>query len=214
MLLYVSGPYTADTPGGIDANVAEARKVGIELWERGHVVIVPHLNTLHFEQDCKLEHADYIRGDLQIIARCDGMVMLPTWGASRGAREEHEYAQAIGVPIWYYPDVPELHITEQRCPGQCKAFAEVLGHMYRVHLKKNADYSPANCLLTGEVGLATRLWDKIARILNLTGFVFDVNVGRFEKPRAAQNESLDDAYMDAAVYAIIGMLLREGKWGR
>ena len=246
MLLYVAGQYGPKTNGipteeldaflktpeaqkGKDENIAKARAVAIQLWEIGHAVICPHLNTAHMERDCKIGHADYLRGDFQMIARCDGIVMIEGWEQSKGANMEHEYAKSLGMPVWYQrpslyvleteynidpSSLPELHITEQRCPEQVKAFAETIGKMHRTHLAKNADYSPSNILLTGEVGLATRLWDKIARILNLTGFQLIVNLGRFVGSREPMNEALDDAYLDSAVYSIIGLLLRQGKWGR
>ena len=62
------------------------------------------------------------------------------------------------------------HITEQRCPEQVAGFRAVLQDMYQTHLDKNADYSPANILGTGEIGLATRLWDKVVRYMSLLGF--------------------------------------------
>jgi hypothetical protein len=149
-----------------------------------------------------------------MIARCDGMVMVPEWEFSKGAKIEYEYAESLKLPVWEYPDLPDLHLTEKRCPRQAKAFAEVVGQMYRIHLQKNADYSPANILLTGEVGLVTRLWDKIARLLNLTGFHLNVEVGDFSNPLSAVNEPLEDAYLDDAVCAIIGLLLRRRVWGK
>jgi hypothetical protein len=84
-------------------------------------------------------------------------------------------------------------LTEQRAPKQAKRFAEVLGGMYRVHLQKNADYSPANILGTGEIGVTVRLWDKIARLLNLMGFrVTIAEPATYEAPRDPMNESIDD----------------------
>lgn len=210
MLLYVAGPYSGD----VDTNILNARKVAIALWEKGHAVICPHLNSIHMEQDCKATYDDFLRGDFKIIARCDGLVMTPDWQASKGACAEHVYASSLHMPIWVYPDMPDLHLTEVRSPKQCQGFAEVLGQMYRTHLSKNADYSPANILLTGEVGLITRLWDKTARLLNLLGFELNVDVGTYKQPRQAQHESIEDTYQDSAVYSIIGLLLRRGQWGR
>jgi hypothetical protein len=115
--------------------------------------------------------------------------------------------------VYIYPDIPPLHITEVRSPNQATRFAEVVMALYRVHLDKNADYSPANIAGTGEMGLATRLWDKMCRLLNLMGFRQKVELIGYEAPRYPKNESIEDTYMDLAVYGIIGLLLREGKWG-
>lgn len=233
MLIYVSGAYGPKTNGlspeqiddllrsedasaTIDENIEKARRVGIQLWELGHAPLVPHLNTAHMEKDCKIGHADYLRGDFQMIARCDGIVMLEGWEDSKGATMEHEYAKSLGMFIWYQgkDKLPELHTTEVRSPEQCRTFAEITGQMYRTHLSKNSDYSPMNILMTGEVGLVTRLWDKISRLLSLTGFRAKIEQGTFDAPRVPKNEAIDDTYMDLSVYGVIGLLLRRGKWGR
>jgi hypothetical protein len=211
MLIYVAGKYT----GNVDENIAAARQVAIALWEKGHAVICPHLNTAHMEKDCKVSWEDYLKGDFNMISRCDALVMLENWKDSRGATMEAAYATSLGIPIYYAPDLPELHRTETTSPVQCEAFRETVGKMYRTHLSKNADYSPANILLTGETGLVTRLWDKTARLLNLTGFKFQYLMHEgIDPPRQPKHEAIDDTYQDMAVYAVIGLLLRKGQWGR
>lgn len=110
-------------------------------------------------------------------------------------------------------DLPITHITEKRCPNQAREFKAILDKMYRTHLDKNADYSPANILGTGELGLATRIYDKCIRYLNLTGFDIDARLVAYIGPKIAKNESIDDTLLDMAVYSIIGLLLRKGAWG-
>jgi hypothetical protein len=212
MLIYVSGRYSGD----IDTNIEAAAQVASELWKKGHAVICPHLNTAHFEQRCsEVTYETYINGDLNMIARCDGMVMVPGWETSPGAREESDYAHALKIPVWYYPDLPELHVTELRSPLQARGFREIIGKMYRVHLDKNADYSPANIAGPGELGLATRIWDKCTRMMNLLGFTIAVTCSEHVDPaKTPKNEPLEDTYMDLAVYGIIGLLFRQGKWGK
>lgn len=216
MLIYVSGKYSGDTEKERKDNIFKAGKVAAELWDRGHAVICPHANTSEFLVPTKItQYEDFIKGDLMMIARCDAMVMLPEWENSKGAVLEHNYALELGVPVYFYPDeLPNLHPTEARCPQQAKAFSETIGKLYRTHLRKNADYSPANILATGELGLVTRLWDKIARLLNLSGFRLEISSSQFLAPKEPSNESINDTYEDAAVYSIIGLLLRKGVWGK
>lgn len=209
MLVYVSGPYRGD----VKANIETASQVAAQLWEIGHAVICPHANTAHFEERCTATWEDYIRGDLNMITRCDALVMLPNWQESPGAVVEHGYATGLGVPIYFAPDLPPLHPAEVRCPVQAQAFRECLGRMYRLHLDKNADYSPANIMGTGEIGLITRLWDKMARLMNLTGFRITISESKFTAPLVPKNESVDDTLLDLANYGVIGYLLRQQKWG-
>jgi hypothetical protein len=49
-LTYVAGPYSADTPKGIDENIKRAKDYAIQIWEIGMTAICPHLNTMNFER--------------------------------------------------------------------------------------------------------------------------------------------------------------------
>jgi len=104
--------------------------------------------------------------------------------------------------------------TEIHAPQQVQSFMEHIMEMYRVHLAKNHDYSPANITGPGMIGIATRMWDKIVRIMNLTGFSITAEHLGFEKPRRAVNEPYMDAFMDVAVYGVIAQIFQEGKWGK
>jgi nucleoside 2-deoxyribosyltransferase len=194
MLIYVAGPYRGD----VIANIEKARKVAIDIWSAGHVAICPHLNTAHFEEDSGLSDERFLSGDLEILCRCDALVLTIDWEKSKGAVAEVDYARSLGIPVFTYPDIPGLHPTEQRSPIQVKAFLEIVMQMYRLHLSKNSDYSPMNILGTGEIGLITRLWDKIARLMNLTGFRINAELSSFEAPKQPKHESIEDTYYDGA----------------
>ena len=112
------------------------------------------------------------------------------------------------------PAVPTKHITEQRCPEQVKAFREVIEEMYSLHLRKNADYSPLNLQGTGDLGVVVRAWDKMSRLMSLTGFRLTANYHGFEGGKEPSNESVDDSWIDLANYAVIALLMRRGVWGK
>lgn len=210
MLLYVAGPYRGD----VDRNIAQARSMAVELYKAGHNVITPHMNTAKMDEDTGLPDQFWLDATLELLARCDGIVMSPDWEKSEGAKSEHSYAQEHDIPIWYFPDIPSLHVTEKRCPRQCKAFLTTVMTMYRLHLSKNSDYSPANILGAGEIGVLVRLWDKIARLMNLAGFRINIASSSFEAPRDPKHEAIEDTLIDAANYAVIGLLVRCGLWGK
>lgn len=75
-------------------------------------------------------------------------------------------------------------------------------------LRKHADYGPTNISQApgGALnGLVVRLWDKMARIRNLHS--------AFNEDQVKPNyESLEDTFKDMANYAIIALLVMEGKW--
>jgi len=106
----------------------------------------------------------------------------------------------------------DLHPTEKASPEQCAEFRAIIERMYQLHLDKNQDYSPMNILATGMVGVVTRLWDKMARIMNLTGF--DIRTGTLRAPKQPKNESLEDSFLDMANYAVIALIMSHGKWGK
>jgi hypothetical protein len=91
-------------------------------------------------------------------------------------------------------------------------FEMILDDLFQMHKKKTADYSAWNIRGAGEQGVAVRLWDKTARLMNLMGW--DIGTGKWSQPKEPKNESVDDTLMDLASYAIIMIILRRGKWGK
>ena len=106
-LVYVSGPYSPRAFQTIDDNIEIARRIAIQLWEAGHAVICPHLNTAHMEIDCSCTWEDYIKGDRLMIERCDAVVMVPGWEQSKGSVIEKVHAEAYNIPVYIYPALPE-----------------------------------------------------------------------------------------------------------
>ncbi len=66
-------------------------------------------------------------------------------------------------------------------------------------LKKHKDYGKGNILDMGELGIAFRISEKFNRIKHL--------LMSGNKPT---NESVEDSWIDIAVYAIIAVLLKRG----
>ena len=216
MIIYLAGPIRPKNGQTLRGNVEAAKTVALELWRGGYAVICPHANTdLPTElADKECEQSVWLNGDLEMVTRCDAMVVLPGWEASAGTKGEIQYAEARKIPVHYYPDLPPISTTEQLRPQQVHGFIDILMSMYRVHLQKNADYSPANILGTGEIGLMTRVWDKVARLMNLFGFKIEITSSCFEHPSAPKCEAIEDTILDLAVYAVIWQLLRRSEWGK
>ncbi len=120
MVIYTAGPYSPNAYNPtIAGNIQRAKSVAVELWEMGYTVICPHLNTAHFERYIDLPPEIYIERDLEIVKRCDGIVMLPDWEHSRGAVQELMTAREHRLKILFWPDVPrveDLHAEKKRIP--------------------------------------------------------------------------------------------------
>lgn len=107
-IYYTAGPYGAATREQRDVNAQRAAHVAQQIWKLGHVAICPHLNTYEFGNvGTMLDHMTFLPGDFEIIFRCDGVVMLPYWEDSVGAKAELFFALWLDLPIWYYPNLPE-----------------------------------------------------------------------------------------------------------
>jgi hypothetical protein len=100
-VVYVSGPYRSrDGINGIFENIMAARAVALECWAQGHAVICPHLNSAFM--DGTVADDMFLLGDLEILRRCDAIVMVPGWERSAGACDEHRLAKELGLEIVYW----------------------------------------------------------------------------------------------------------------
>lgn len=84
-----------------------------------------------------------------------------------------------------------------------EAFEIVCQQMLEIFLKKHKDYGKGNVLDMGELGIAFRISEKFNRIKHL-----------LMSGRKPENESIDDSWIDIAVYAVIAILLRRGWFER
>ena len=106
-VIYISGPYRSDGWNGVWENVMRARDVARKLWRKGWVVICPHTNTI-FMDGPDLPGETFIRGDLELVRRCDAVFLLPNWERSEGARIEWQHAESLGKDIYQdEKDVPD-----------------------------------------------------------------------------------------------------------
>ena len=82
--------------------------------------------------------------------------------------------------------------------------ADVTSKLFDLLISKHKDYGPKNISQSpgGPLnGLRVRMWDKLARINNLV-----------DSGANPEHESLEDSFKDMANYAIIGLLVLQGKW--
>lgn len=134
MLIYVAGPYAGDTA----RNIEQAAQIAAELWALGHAVICPHTNTANFEKRVNVNFEQWIAGDLNMIARCDAVVLTPDWAGSPGVLIEKNYAEALGIPVHVAPDYPTLHAAEMCCKDAVRQAREDAGRFYRQQLAQLA----------------------------------------------------------------------------
>lgn len=103
-LIYVAGPYRSKDRGmrGVHENIERAAAIALELWVAGAAVICPHKNTAFF--DGAAEDSVWLTGDLEMLRRCDAIVMVPGWEKSVGAVDERREALAHGLEVFEWEE--------------------------------------------------------------------------------------------------------------
>ncbi len=98
-VVYIAGPFRAATPWLIEQNVRRAEEVSLAVWRLGAAALCPHMNTRHF-QDCAPD-ATWIEGTLELLRRCDAVLVQGDWKASTGTRGEVAEAERLGLPVFH-----------------------------------------------------------------------------------------------------------------
>ncbi len=100
-LIYTAGPYRAATPYDVRRNIERARDVAAALWRMGWAVVCPHANSAHL--DGVVPEERFLEGDLEMLRRCDALVLIPGWHVSEGSRAEKAEAERHGIPVYVWP---------------------------------------------------------------------------------------------------------------
>lgn len=109
MIIYLAGPIRPKGDQTLEGNVAKAKRIALELWLMGYVVVCPHANTdLPMAVAERFTMVKWLEGDLEILARCDALVVLEGWEQSMGTRGEICFAREEGIPVYFYPELPML----------------------------------------------------------------------------------------------------------
>ena len=102
-LYYVAGKYSGD----VDLNIATARSVATEVFKTGHYALCPHMATAKMDDDTGISDVQFwYDATMEMLKRCDGIVMVPGWEFSKGAISELKWAIDNELDVYFYPDVP------------------------------------------------------------------------------------------------------------
>ncbi len=97
LLIYVVGPYRAPTAWQREQNIHRARAWGVTIARCGAYPVIPHSNTAHF--DGEAEDTLWLAGTLELMRRCDGVLLTGEWRRSSGSRAERAEAERLSLPI-------------------------------------------------------------------------------------------------------------------
>lgn len=98
-VIYVAGRFRGENAWEVEKNVRRAEEDALWLWKSGYAVVCPHTNTRFFNGAAPDEF--FLEGDLDIMRRCDGVLMVRGWEESKGAHAERAEALCLGIPVFY-----------------------------------------------------------------------------------------------------------------
>lgn len=111
-LLYVAGPYRAETREGVELNIQIAKGVGLLAAKKGWAPVIPHMNTAHLDAIApSLGDQFWLDATMELMVRCDAILLLPGWSRSSGTRAEYERAMSLSMDA--YVSVDTLPTAEE-----------------------------------------------------------------------------------------------------
>src|ERR1044071_5255088 len=97
-VIYIAGPYRAASEWQGVQNIRRAEALALRVWELGHACICPHKNTALFGGSAPDEL--WLKGDLEIMRRCNAVLCTDNWETSAGARDEVKLARSLNIPVF------------------------------------------------------------------------------------------------------------------
>jgi|TARA_Y100000361_G_scaffold146568_1_gene157136 hypothetical protein len=107
-----------------------------------------------------------------------------------------------------------VKFVEDRYPETAKEFKRLQEQQYKVFCEKQMDYGPTN------ISVGTNLETDEEVKLSLTGLWFRMNdkIQRMKNllmnNQKANNEPLEDSFLDVSNYGIMSTIVNKKKWGK
>lgn len=98
-VVYIAGPFRGKDNWEIECNIRRAETLALAVWRLGCAVICPHANTRFFQGAAPDEV--WLSGDLEIMYRCDAVLLTEDWERSQGAGMERARAIERHIPVFY-----------------------------------------------------------------------------------------------------------------
>ena len=99
--VYVAGPFRADSAWDIEFNIRSAEAIGLQVARLGGVPVVPH--AMYRFYTGALPDQFWLDATLEVLRRCDAILLCPRWEKSFGSRGEKAEAERLGLPVFYAP---------------------------------------------------------------------------------------------------------------
>jgi len=97
-VVYIAGPFRASNSWDMEGNIRRAEELALRCWRAGFAAICPHANTRFFQGAAPDDV--WLKGDLEILRRCDAILLTMDWARSSGATAEAQFASRCGIPVF------------------------------------------------------------------------------------------------------------------
>jgi nucleoside 2-deoxyribosyltransferase len=111
-LIYIAGPFRAANAWEIEQNIRRAEGVALEVWRAGFAALCPHTNTRFFQGAAPDE--SWLQGDIEMLRRCDGVMLCENWWLSSGTKAEVGVAVERLIPV--YDEVRDIDLDRSINP--------------------------------------------------------------------------------------------------
>lgn len=97
-VIYIAGPFRGKHAWAVEQNIRHAEELAFEVACLGAMPMCPHTNTRFF--DGTIDGQFWLDGTLEMMRRCDAVMLTDDWRASSGARNEVAVARTIPLPVF------------------------------------------------------------------------------------------------------------------
>lgn len=101
-VVYIAGRFTAPTAWEIEQNVRRAEALAAEVAQLGAMPLCPHTNSRFFFGLIGTTAEFWYDGTLELLRRCDALILVPGWEGSTGTAAEREEAWRLKIPQFHY----------------------------------------------------------------------------------------------------------------
>jgi len=113
-LVYVAGPFRGASAWDIECNIRRAEVVALDVWRKGCACLCPHTNTRFFQGAAP--DKVWLDGTLEMLSRCDAIIMIEKWENSSGSRAELLFAKDNNISVLYSLKDLDLWLEARRTP--------------------------------------------------------------------------------------------------
>src|SRR5690606_1456587 len=97
-VVYICGPYRNSAREGVQMNITAALQVAKLASLKGWAALCPHANSAHLDAITpELDDQFWLDSTMELMRRCDAVVLCPGWQRSEGVRGELDEADVRGL---------------------------------------------------------------------------------------------------------------------